>query len=140
MPHTDDNSKAILDDIIATSENPLADIVANTNGGKSSATISVSTKRSRSNSDSLGRITTFRQLLEAIFSKPDQPEADLPSSPDNESEGKENERKDPEKEPESIVERVKRQKLDEYERPFLETIVDTDKISTDFESVHLPRT
>ncbi|KAF8595720.1 AAA-domain-containing protein [Ceratobasidium sp. AG-I] len=132
MSNLDADSKAILDAIVATSENPLMDIMANMCAGKSSVSISTGTKRERSNSDSSDRRAAFRAFMEAMSSESNQPEAG--SSSDSKDKADE----ETEKEPESLIERVKRQKLDSYERSFLDCIVDTAQITTNFESVCLP--
>lgn len=109
------------------------DIMANMCGGKSSGRISISTKRSRSDSDSSERGAALRQFMESLASESNQHEASSSSnSKDNDVEDKETE-----KEPESLVEQVKRQKLDEYERSFLESIVDTGKRPLIFRPSHL---
>lgn len=114
--------------------------MANLAGGKSSATVTIGKKRPRSDSDSADGIPSFRQFLDRMFSGLSEALSDaVPSStsaeagPSSSSENKKSEGKkesgDSENEPESLVERVKRQRLGEHERLFVEGIVDTGKAS-----------
>ncbi|KAF8595721.1 AAA-domain-containing protein [Ceratobasidium sp. AG-I] len=113
--------------------------MANMCGGKSSASFSIGKKRPRSDSDSASIFPSFRQFLQDISSRIEQAESGPSSSSEDkvaEDSGKKSD--ESEEKSETLIERVKRQKLGQYERPFLDCIVDTTQITTNFESVCLP--
>ncbi|KAG9085376.1 hypothetical protein FS749_004463, partial [Ceratobasidium sp. UAMH 11750] len=142
----DSDTKAIMDAIMADSDDPMGALAANLGGQGLPPGVSISVKRVRSGSDASDDEdlpTILRRIAEmenkdAGESKPGP--STPPAKPSSEKEDENTAAMDEDEKPkvDEVVERVKRGKLESHERDLLGSIVDTNQIAASFESVCLP--